>query len=284
MSSDKRDFRLDRRTTLRTLGAGALGGALLTGTAAAQGSKYEIRYGEGVDVTGDGEIDLQTNAQVCTTGGPIYVGIGMSEAAFETITSNEAEGGHEHPEGGVSYNLDFPEFEGSPFTFAGIDWGPHGHPPAPWQFPHFDIHYYVEDEEVISGIEGGVAQYEIPDERMPEGYVTAEALGAPREIVPGMGEHLVDPATPELGGAQFTHTLIWGAYDVDGDGQGDQIFIEPMVTSEFIANLDGRMVAPVALPEEVTKAGYYPTQYEILHSEETDTYQFRLQQFEWRDA
>lgn len=275
----------DRRTTLKILGAGSLGGVLWAGPAAAAESPYEIRYGEGVDVTGDGEIDLQTNAQICVTNGaPIYVGIGMSEAAFDAVTSSEAVGGHEHPGGGVSYNLDLPEFEGSPFTFAGVDWGPQGHPPAPWQFPHFDIHFYLVDEETISGIEGGVAQYSIPDERMPEGYVTSEALGAPREIVPGMGEHLVDPTTPELGGAQFTHTLIWGAYDVDGDGRGETTFIEPMVTSEFIANLDGRTVAPVALPQAVSKSGYYPTEYAMFHSAETGTYHFRLQRFEWRDA
>lgn len=103
----------------------------------------------------------------------------MSEAAFERITATEAEGDHHHPDGGISYNLEFPDLEGAPYTYAGIDWGPQGHPPAPWQFPHFDFHFYLEDQETIAEIEGGIADYEIPDERTPEGYVTAEALGPP---------------------------------------------------------------------------------------------------------
>lgn len=268
---------LSRRTALQVLWAGVLSATFFSGTAAAQESRFEMRWGEGTDVTGDGKIDLQTVVQVCRKRTPVYLGIWMGEDAFDAITSDEAEGG-------VSYNLNFPDFEGSPFTYAGIDWGPHGHPPAPWQFPHFDLHFYFEDEAVIAEIEGGVAEYELSDERTPEGYVTAEALGAPREIVPKMGEHLVDPTAPELGGEQFTHTLIWGAYDIDGDGQGESVFIEPMIASEFITNVDRWATAPVALPEEVPTSGYYPTEYSVRHYEQYDGYLFTLQRFQWRSA
>lgn len=276
--------RISRRTALQVLGAGVLGSAFGSGTAAAHGSRFRMRWGEGADVTGDGRIDLQTVAQVCRDGTPVYLGIWMSEDGFDAITSNEAEGGHDHPEGGVSYTLTFPEFDGSPFTYAGIDWGPHGHPPAPWQFPHFDLHFYTEAEATVAGIEGGVAEYEIPDERMPEGYVTAEALGAPREVVPRMGEHLVDPTTPELGGERFSRTLIWGVYDVDVDGQGETIFIEPMITSAFLADLKRWVTAPVALPRVVPKSGFYPTEYSVRRYERYDAYLVTLQRFVWRDT
>lgn len=275
---------VNRRTVLKVLGTGVVAGSVFSGSAAAAGdSRFETLEGESRDVTGDGEIDLQTTAQVCRNGTPVYLGIWMSEEAFDLITSNEAEGDHQHSEGGVSYNLELPELEGVPYIYAGIDWGPQGHPPAPWQVPHFDLHFYLEEQETIAGIEGGIAEYEIPDERIPEGYVTAEALGAPREVVPGMGEHLLDPTTPELGGEQFTHTLIWGSYDVDGDGLGDSIFTEPMVTSDFMANLDGEVVAPVALPAEVPRSGYYPTEYSIQHSAD-EGHLVTIQNFVWRDA
>lgn len=77
---------------------------------------------------------------------------------------------------------------------------------------------------------------------------------------------------PELGGGQFTHTLIGGSYDVDDDMLGDSIFTEPMVTSDFMANLDREVVAPVALPAEVPQSGYYPTEYSIRHSADEGLY------------
>lgn len=66
-----------------------------------------------------------------------------------------------------------------------------------------------------------------------------------------MGDRLLDSTTPELGGEPFTHTLIWGSYDIDDDGLGESVFIEPMVTGEFMATLTRKVNGPVALPADV---------------------------------
>ncbi|MFC4358256.1 hypothetical protein ACFO0N_09890 [Halobium salinum] len=285
---------IGRRTALKAAGVSLLGVSLLSSPAAAAGRAKEharLHWGEGVDLDGDGDVDLQTVARVCADGRPSYLGVYLSDeglATFEPPTEGDhgedGDGGHGEGEHvGASYWLDFPEVGDTPFTVMGFDWGPMGHPPGPWMTPHFDVHFYTIPEETVKGIGPGIAEYDIPDERMPEGYVTAGALGAPREIVPQMGEHLLDPTTPELGGAEFTHTLIWGVSDLDGDGVGEMTFVEPMITRKFLNGLKGTVRGDVALPEVVPEAGYYPTQYVMQRVPQYGGILISLTKFEWRD-
>ncbi|WP_101297788.1 hypothetical protein [Halegenticoccus soli] len=76
------------------------------------------------------------------------------------------------------------------------DWNPTGHPPeAIYGLPHFDVHIHLVDERAAEAIGPGAAEYAIPDRQTPPGYVTADALGAPRVLCRAFGERTMARAT-----------------------------------------------------------------------------------------
>ena len=271
--------RWSRRTVLKTVGPGAAGGLLATaatGSAAAKevsGSKSKAQFGIGEFGTlGGGHV--VTFALPDHRGRPGVLGVLMTADALEGV-SDEPEMVH----------LDLPRASGTNFTFLGLDWGPMGHPPEEiYGFPHFDIHFYLMEEEAVEQIPPGVAEYTIPDERFPPDYATADAFGAPREIVPGMGEHLLSPKAQEFQGEEFTHTLIWGAYNPDGGDVGELTFVEPMITQAFLEERPEDVHTPISMPEAFAEEGYYPTEYTIRYLDELDAFLVTLEAFEWFPA
>lgn len=153
---------------------------------------------------------------------------------------------------------------GGPFRWALLTWDPHGHAPKAYGVPHFDFHFYLQSKAGRNAIRtgpcagGGLidcadekkAHRPVPGRYRPKDY---RDLGA---VVSAMGNHLTDPASPELHGAPFTKTFLYGAYD------GRITFYEPMVTRAWLLRVaDGKEGGCVRIkqPAAFRKAGAYPT-------------------------
>lgn len=150
-----------------------------------------------------------------------------------------------------------------PFRWMMLNWNAHGHPPQNvYTLPHFDIHFYMVEKELIDSIRTGScgefvdcddfkrASIPVPALYLPTGHTDVGA------VVPMMGNHLINLASPEFATPpqRFTHTLIYGAYD------GRIIFIEPMITREYLLSGPDSCTA-IAQPPAWAKAAYYPTKY-----------------------
>lgn len=312
-----RPERVDRRTVLKTAGAVLAGSAVLSGRGGAQPSfppnnkNTTTTFGESLDFDGDSRPDLWTYATTHENGTPLQLGIWISGTAFDAITSSP---GDDH------YYLDFPAVRGLNYTFAGINWNPHGHPPGhAWGVPHFDFHYYFVERSAVTGITDsgslpfiGVADYDVPDQQFPRNYVYED----PRFIVRAMGEHLYNEKSPEFRpNGEFTHTYIYGVYDptidldtpsgtvalpvgpggapIDlpvytGTGQGELTFTEPMITQKFLESekfqKKSEVRATVETPDVFPEAGYYPTSYVMRYRERDDAYVITLEDMAWFDA
>jgi hypothetical protein len=149
-----------------------------------------------------------------------------------------------------------------PYRWIGLNWNPEGHPPAAWAPPHFDMHFYAVSQAEIDGIRVGGCEIFIHCEDLkratktvPPRYVAADHVDV-KAAVSGMGNHLIDVRTPELGNPpqEFTHTWIYGAYD------GQITFYEPMITLAFLLGRPD-VCAPIRQPEARERSGLYPTEY-----------------------
>jgi hypothetical protein len=137
-------------------------------------------------------------------------------------------------ESGV-FILDFPiQARDTPFQYMMFDWNPNGHEPEGiYEQPHFDFHFYIQDLDEVETIEPGPCSglacenYEraikpVPPPFLPEGYIDVKS------VVPFMGNHLIDPASPEFRGQPFTRTWLYGSYD------GRITLYEPMITVDSL--------------------------------------------------
>jgi len=193
------------------------------------------------------------------------------------------------------------EMSAAPFQHALVNWNPVGHPPpGVYDVPHFDFHFYttsVKDREAIapaahdtmcmvpSPADASVmlhlpvtcetleqAVMPLPDDQMPPGYISVG------EVIPGMGDHMVNLQAPELlGEAPFMHTWIYGAYG------GRLTFYEPMITLAFLEELTEDVCAEIPMPEAMPVPGFYPTEYCIRHipseGDEPGAYVVSLEKF-----
>lgn len=236
---------------------------------------------------GDGEVT--TFASTTPSGRPIFVGVHLTRDALTGLPSAaeldaSGEGLDVHGVTAKEYFLPLPDAAPDPLTFVGFYWNPEGHaPPHVYGLPHFDVHFHFEDEATVTGIEPGVADYELPAERVPEGYVRAPnpETGHPDTVI-HMGEHVIDPSAPEHQGETFRNALLWGAHDLDGDGVGELNFVEPMLTVDYLQRLDGTDERPIAQPDVYPKDGFYPTAYSARPVD--DGVAIALQDFVAREA
>jgi hypothetical protein len=265
-----------RRTVLAGLGSLALTGGV-AGAAAGKnrGSAFPPRgiTTWATDEDGDrytaavGDGELSTFASVTPSGRPKYLGVHLTRGALSGLPSAadlgaSGEGRIVHGERSQEFLVPFPDAAPDPFTFLGFYWNPQGHvPPGVYDLPHFDVHFHFQPEPVVTAIEPGIAEYAIPDERLPEGYVRLPNPAGEFDTVIHMGEHLGDPTAPELNGETFENTLIWGVHDVDD--AGELTFVEPMVTVDYLSSLDGVDRRSIAQPTVYPQAGWYPTNYAV---------------------
>ncbi|WP_152043212.1 DUF5602 domain-containing protein [Salinigranum salinum] len=273
--------RIGRRTVLQAAGAIAASG-LLAGRARAahRDDGTFTAWGRPVEVASG--VDVRTFATLDRRGVPVAIGVHIPVEAMRVLPAKL-----------TAYHLDFPRAlttrDTHAFTFAGLDWNPAGHPGPMYEVPHFDVHFYLMDEAEVEAIAPGVAAYEIAAERLPEGYVFEPV----RFIVPEMGEHLVDPTSPEFNGQPFTETFIYGAYARDGASDdsgvfgagatGEITFLEPMVTKAFLET-NPSVRKSIKQPQGFAVAGYYPTTYTIEYRSQWQAYVVTLEDFEWVDA
>lgn len=175
-----------------------------------------------------------------------------------------------------------------PFQWVGLNWNPYGHmhpAPPPWAAPHFDFHFYTAKQETIQQIRTGTCAELIDCEDFKRAQVPVPAkYVAPDHIdvgaaVPAMGNHLIDPTSPELvdPNQKFTHTWIYGAYD------GHIIFYEPMITRDFLLSQPD-VCTSLKMPQAWETSGYYPTKYCVRYFEESGEYKVSLEEFVMRQG
>lgn len=148
-----------------------------------------------------------------------------------------------------------------------IYWEPHGHPPGPYMYPHFDFHFYNVPRSAISAID---CADERKPESLPAGYILPDeeipGLGVLVGLcVPGMGMHAL--LEEEFHGTEpFTGTMVVGYYEQS------PIFIEPMITQEMLMR---RTSFDLDVPRVETPEGVrYPTRFHAEYQPDTDAYRF----------
>lgn len=179
-------------------------------------------------------------------GTPVAIGVRISEKVLEDLPMDHQ-----------VITLRLPnKAEGMPFNHIDLDWNPHGHEPEMFYGDkHFDFHFYMispeEKMQITDPVKGEI--YPAP-EYVPEGYFT------PGGLVPHMGVHWLSQTAPELPPTMedFTHTFLYGSYD------GEFVFMEPMITLEYLLQADGE-VFPIPQPQEFQQEGYYPTNYSMSY-------------------
>jgi hypothetical protein len=216
-------------------------------------------------------------------GRPTEVGIALSEGALEGLPEgHHGDGAHA---GHIVYLLPMHPQNPTPYQFAELDWNPHGHEPmAIYGVPHFDFHFYTISSAERVRIDPADPQFVQkarnmpPAEYIPQGYVdVATILGVPPEAatMPQMGLHWVDPMTPELHGAPFTHSYFFGSWD------GRIIFGEPMISLAFLGTRPD-VTTPIAQPQAYSPAGEYPGSYRIYWDGQRREIRIALTDFTWR--
>lgn len=195
-------------------------------------------------------------------GNPVEIGVILTEAAFDNFT--ELSGDEE-------VSLDYPAEAGrTPFKHQFMGFAAHGHEPIGiYDVPHFDLHFYTSTEaervaitpfDTIKAANVPTAAY------FPAAYF-------PAGLVPQMGVHWLDATAPELSGATFTETFIWGSFD------GKITFLEPMITKKFIEDTHNYEVA-LKQPAQYDQPGkYYPTKHGFAHDHDKGEYRFFLSGF-----
>jgi len=188
-----------------------------------------------------------------------------------------------HRQESLSFFVPFPDADGTPVTFLGFNWNPEGHPGADgaWQRPHFDVHFHLLPTDVVDAIEGPApAPYDsISDEKLPAGYSRSPPAAADERYITDMGEHLAPADAPEVPGDPdaFTNTLIQGFVGVDGEPR--LAFLEPMLTREFLRQLDGTERYDVPQPSVYPHDTQHPTAYSV-RADGDDTVVVALEEFE----
>jgi hypothetical protein len=171
----------------------------------------------------------------------------------------------------------------TPFRYLGMEWNPEGHEPDKiYTMPHFDFHFYIQSLEERNSIDPGACQgvdcadFEramkaVPAEYQPRGY---KNVGA---VVPRMGNHLIDPASPEFNNQPFTRTFLYGAYD------GKITFYEPMLTLQYLQSQPNEYL-DLKLPAAYAQTGYYPTRYSVRYDPSKQVYRISLERFVYHVA
>lgn len=193
------------------------------------------------------------------SGEPVSIGIEFTEDALENLPA-----GHHH---GYSLIFTLPE-EVAPYNHLSFDWNENGHePPGTYDVPHFDTHFYFMDlddrlaisaEDTIQFANKPAAQY------MPGGHIWTPG-------VPAMGAHWLDPSSPELNGAPFTYTFIFGSFD------GKMTFIEPMFTLSYLQGKPNESI-DIPQPEAYQLGGYFPMTYGLRYHADRKVYTISLDQ------
>ncbi|MDO7850985.1 DUF5602 domain-containing protein [Hymenobacter convexus] len=230
-------------------------------TADAKADQTKTFYGPAVPV---GQGVARAWETVNAAGVPTAIGVEVSAGAMLNAGPTS-----------IDYVLQLPhQVAVPPFDHIELGWNPDGHEPAFYMLPHFDMHFYMISEAYQAAIPflappafdvAPAAQY------IPPFYVQGPGL------VPNMGAHWLDVLSPELHGATFTKTFIYGTYN------GHVAFLETMFTRDY---LSARLTetTPIRPAAAVEQAGYYPASYTISYSASPQQYKISLDGLQYRAA
>ncbi|HKH92217.1 MAG TPA: DUF5602 domain-containing protein [Gemmatimonadaceae bacterium] len=181
-------------------------------------------------------------------GTPTELGLALTESALDGLPAAKAEFVFTMPS----------EASATAYQHAAINWAPTGHEPTAYMVPHFDVHFYMissQARDAITSADPGYATklaLQPTASFLPAGY----AIGMPMER---MGMHWRDPASPELSGAPFTSTFIYGSYD------GRIVFGEPMIAKSYLDSKPALVVRPLKLPQQYSTTGHQATAYSTVY-------------------
>ena len=240
-------------------------------------------------------------SELAASGTPKAIGVVFSASALEALPTQLSDGNHcfdANNDGVVDLTTECSAWhervlpvpsEASrrpdvPFKWALLNWN-HGHMPAGvFDKPHFDVHFYIEPIENVFALQRGTCgveflrcdQFAIARKPVPRNYVPPnfQDVGA---AVPAMGNHLLDPTTPEFHGGPFNRTWIYGVYD------GRVTFYEEMVALTFMKSKPD-VCFPIQSPDAFALAGYYPTRSCIRYAPGKDEYTVSIEDFVLRKS
>lgn len=226
----------------------------------AQAKHPKIYWGEKVNV-GNGY--AQTFIEMKHTK-PQEIGIVVSEAGLTNLPIHEMK----------EYVLPLPtDVSVPPYKHITFDWNPHGHEPdGVYDKPHFDIHFYFITQQEQQAITCLGDDLPVCMQNPAADFLVADYAPTPAGV-PKMGWHWVDLLSPEFNGGIFTRTFIYGYYG------GKPIFIEPMVTLEYLQSKE-KSYLPVRLPAKFPDTnGFYPQKYKVSFDEKTKLHKIVLKDF-----
>jgi hypothetical protein len=231
----------------------------LMGAGSAVADSY-THYGEPVAF---GAGSARTYLVQDAAGAPLSLGIELSERVLADL-----------PHEMLVTPLAFPGAAGiTQYTFAMLDWMPHGHEPeGGYTLPHFDFHFHMTPQVRVEAIPGGPDPVVIDPALVPENFISPGNMA-----IPGMGVHWVDASASELNGERFTQTFLYGA------SGGELTFLEPMVTLDFLAQQPD-FSAPVPQPRAVQRDGYYPQRYSVRYLPDERVLRISLDELTHRTA
>jgi len=197
-------------------------------------------------------------------GKPVELGVELTADAFSGLAA----------EGHVAYQLPLHHKaqDLTAFNHIVVNWNPDGHGPL-FLFgkPHFDFHFFT-----IST----AAQLAIPAYTPGSMHdILPAAPYRPLGFVPTpggeveMGKHWADIIHPVIPG-NFTHTMIYGSYN------GAMIFVEPMITVNYLQSLTQKVSIPYNQPMQYMESNtWYPTVYNMYTNEAKTKYYVTLSNF-----
>ncbi len=187
---------------------------------------------------------------------PLRLAVAIDDSAMASLDRTQPGGTGHHHENMLSLAFHPKAVAATPFNHLGLDWNPFGHEPEPiYGKAHFDFHYYMMTEAERMAIPP-YPMDSLKFKNVPgPAYFPATYIN-PGGGVPQMGAHWIDVTSPELNGAPFTQTFIFGSYN------GKVNFYEPMITEAFIIN-NPTFERSIPQPAKVQKTSYYPTKMRI---------------------
>ncbi|HZR83438.1 MAG TPA: hypothetical protein VFD92_20255 [Candidatus Binatia bacterium] len=215
------------------------------------------------------------NAPVAPAGTAAAAGCGHQRASLASASAS-ADGGGGAPHGsgdgpaGAVAVLKFPDVvrEQTVFDHLELHWNPSGHEPENiYGRPHYDFHFYTVPVSDVLAVDCANPVQPSPD-RMPPGYAL------PPGCVPEMGQHAIDPRSPEYAAvdAKFSATFLIGFWD------GGLTFLEPMVTKEFLMGTpDFDFDIPV--PAAFGRSTAYPTHFTASFDASAEAYEMEFTDF-----
>ncbi len=219
----------------------------------------------------EGECGTVYGAQVCTWG--TFAGQELLEFGatipLATIEAAPAEAEMAWPPVTLaSLRLPAEVREASGFDHLGINWEPHGHPPATFMTPHFDFHFYSMSPADIAAVD--CSDLEKPS-ALPAGYAL------PDMDIPGLGT-LVGVCVPTMGmhalpQDQLDKTDLFQATMIVGYYRRSPMSVEPMISRDKLREARSFALEVPALPDHGA-VKTWPVGFEAVYDAPSQAYRF----------